>query len=189
MSAPDPGPDPEDDAPGNAEAGRRSARPLVWLLLVIALLALLWYVSRDTQPGAEPVPVEPPAAVSDPEDDSAEEPDEEDAGPAPAPVRTAAPTIDAEDVPDDRAAEPVSRVQPEYPAEALRTREEGTVLLRVEVDAQGNAASVEIERSSRSRELDRAARDAVSRWTFRPAIEDGKPVPSTVTVPVDFRVE
>ena len=63
------------------------------------------------------------------------------------------------------------------------------MLLRVEVDARGLPVSVDIERSSRSRELDRAARDAVGQWTFRPAIENGQPVASTVTVPVDFRVE
>ena len=92
-------------------------------------------------------------------------------------------------IPADRAAEPVTQVEPTYPAAALRSREEGTVLLRVEVDAQGAPTSVEVESSSRSRDLDRAARDAVRQWSFSPAVENGQPVASTVTVPVDFRVE
>ena len=79
-------------------------------------------------------------------------------------------------------------MQPTYPAAALRVREEGTVLLRVEVDATGRPVSVEVQRSSRSRDLDRAARDAVQQWTFEPAIRDGRPASSTVTVPVDFSI-
>lgn len=190
MSVPPPGPDSQEDEPfEQAEARRRSARPLVWLLLAIALLALAWYVSRDTAP--EPVPAEPVVPAAEPapplDEDGEDERDGDAAEDAPRPVPS--PPVVPADRPADRAAEPLARVQPDYPREALRTREEGTVLLRVEVDAQGNAASVEIERSSRSRELDRAALDAVSQWTFRPAIQGGEPVPSTVTVPVDFRVE
>lgn len=193
MSVPPPGPNSSEDEPfEQAEARRRSARPLVWLLLVIALLALVWYVSREPgpEPVAEPVapattaPAEPLEEVEDELDDAGQDGDRDDA-PRSAPSEPVEPASPAA----DRAAEPLARVQPEYPRDALRLREEGTVLLRVEVDAQGNATSVEIESSSRSRTLDRAAREAVSQWTFRPAIEGGRPVASTVTVPVDFRVE
>lgn len=191
MSAHPPDPDPREDDPfEQAEARRRSARPLVWLLLVIALLALVWYLSRphgpDPAPAGPTAPVtEPAGPPGDPEDaEEAEEPAPQDAPPAAPPA-----SDEPAGRPADRAAEPLARVHPEYPREALRLREEGTVLLRVEVDARGNATKVDIESSSRSRTLDRAARDAVSRWTFRPAIEGGRPVASTVTVPVDFRVE
>ncbi|NLC60045.1 MAG: energy transducer TonB [Gammaproteobacteria bacterium] len=189
MSAPsDPELGPDDDGPaGDTEAGRRSARPLVWLLVAIALLAMLWYISRDRDQQPPPVEVPPAAeaveAIESEAADGETPPPEASAEPPPRPDPPPEPR------PADRPAEPLSRVQPEYPVEALRTRQEGTVLLRVEVDAQGRAAAVEVERSSRSRELDRAARDAVSQWTFQPAIQDGVPVASTVTVPVDFQVE
>lgn len=184
MSVPPPAPGPEDPQSGGREDERRSARPLVGLLLLIALLAILWYAysKREPvpgQPGMETPVVEPAA-----EDAPAEAPAEETPPPAPAAESAPAPAP-----PADRGAEPVDRVQPEYPRAALRAREQGTVLLRVEVDAQGIPVSVEIERSSRSRELDRAAREAVSQWVFRPAIENGQAVASTVTVPVDFSVE
>jgi len=190
---------PQDHGPGQdepyevAEARRRSARPLVWLLLAIAALALLWYLSRPDLP--EPVAVEPPVAEEpatppDPAEAGDAEAGDEPAEPAAgAPSGRADPSDRPAPRPADRPAEPLARVQPEYPRAALRTREEGTVLLLVEVDADGSAASVEIESSSRSRELDRAAVEAVSQWTFRPAIEDGRPVASTVTVPVDFRID
>ena len=50
-----------------------------------------------------------------------------------------------------------------YPMDALRRREHGTVILRVLVGADGNPQVVEIETSSGSPRLDKAARDAVLR--------------------------
>ena len=185
MAAPAPGPSQEDLPPDEGETGRRRAKPLVWLLLLFALLAILWYAYS----GREPAPVQPgvDTAVAEPVDVE-EEPADAPADDAPPPSAPSGPEPDPAP-PADRGAEPLVRVEPAYPAAALRSREEGTVLLRVEVDARGLPVSVDIERSSRSRELDRAARDAVGQWTFRPAIENGQPVASTVTVPVDFRVE
>lgn len=183
MSVPPGDPLPDEESEQTSD-DTRSARPLVWLILLIALAAGVWYFANREQSGVEPVGPAPSRVEA-----VAEEPDQLDseapADPAPAPAAPAgkAPT------PPDRPAEPVARVQPEYPLTALRAREEGTVLLRVEVDARGRPVSVEIERSSRSRELDRAARDAVLQWTFDPAIQGGQPAASTVTVPVDFRVQ
>ena len=190
MSVPPPGRTPDDPPPEETEAGGRSAKPLVWLLLLISLLAILWYANTSREPAPSAPAPEPEAPVAEPADDQAgdEGPGEDDPAPAPAPAGDPAATPDPAP-PADRAAQPLVRIQPAYPAAALRSREEGTVLLRVEVDAGGRPASVEIERSSRSRELDQAAREAVSEWTFRPAIENGVPVPATVTVPVAFSVE
>jgi protein TonB len=56
-----------------------------------------------------------------------------------------------------------------YPIAAIRDGQQGTVLLRVQVDPDGKAASVVIERSSGSRVLDNAARQQVLRhWRFVP---------------------
>lgn len=76
---------------------------------------------------------------------------------------------------------------PPYPVAALRNHEQGTVLLRVRVDADGAPASVVIERSSGSRALDQAARQQVLRhWRFVPARVDGQAVPADGLVPVSF---
>ena len=76
---------------------------------------------------------------------------------------------------------------PRYPRLSLRAGDEGRVLLRVLVDAQGRPAEVTIERSSGHRELDRAAREKVlADWRFHPAQRDGVPVPAYALVPVDF---
>ncbi|NZA26041.1 energy transducer TonB [Luteimonas sp. SJ-92] len=174
-----PPPPPQEPPPGE----RKSASPLVWLLLLIALLAVGWYFY--SQRGAVEPPVEPAEPIGEPADigDGTPPPpasEREDA--ARPPASTATP-------PADRPADPIERVEPDYPVAALRAQEEGTVLLRVQVDAQGNPGDVEIARSSRSRELDRAARDAVRRWRFSPALENGQAVASTVEVPIDFRMD
>lgn len=76
---------------------------------------------------------------------------------------------------------------PTYPIPALRAGEQGTVLLRVQVDAEGRPASVAVERSSGSRSLDAAARQQVlRRWQFVPAQVDGRAVPAVGLVPVSF---
>ena len=76
---------------------------------------------------------------------------------------------------------------PAYPIAAIRNHEQGTVLLRVRVEADGRASSVVIERSSGSRALDNAARQQVLRqWRFVPAMVDGQQVPADGLGPVSF---
>lgn len=60
----------------------------------------------------------------------------------------------------------VERVPPEYPPRAVRQGQEGTVLLRVDLDAAGLPLAVAVERSSGHRLLDQAALAAVRRWRF-----------------------
>ena len=80
-----------------------------------------------------------------------------------------------------------SNPPPSYPIQALRNHEQGTVLLRVEVDPSGQPVNVSIERSSGSRSLDQAARQQVLRhWRFVPAERDGMAVPAIGMVPVQF---
>ncbi|GAA4866275.1 energy transducer TonB [Luteimonas vadosa] len=81
---------------------------------------------------------------------------------------------------------PIDMPPPSYPPEAMRRRESGTVLLRIEVDAQGRPHSMDIVRASGSRHLDRAALVAARSWRFRPAMRNGEPVSGTVNVPVSF---
>lgn len=77
---------------------------------------------------------------------------------------------------------------PRYPVAAMRAGESGTVMVRVEVGADGVPVGIGIEQSSHSRELDRAAMEAVRQWRFNPAQQDGQPVPSTLVIPIDFNL-
>lgn len=81
---------------------------------------------------------------------------------------------------------PIESPGPTYPRRALRRGESGEVLLRIEVDARGVPAQVEVMSSSGSRDLDRAAVAAARRWRFRPAMRDGTPVAGVVNVPIAF---
>lgn len=81
---------------------------------------------------------------------------------------------------------PIESPEPRYPARALRRGQSGEVLLRIHVDARGMPARVEVVSSSGSTDLDRAARDAVRRWRFRPAMRNGTAAAGIVNVPITF---
>jgi protein TonB len=66
---------------------------------------------------------------------------------------------------------------------------EGTVVLRVRVDAQGNAAEVAVAIGSGQPVLDQAAVEAVRRWRFSPALEGGRPVAMVHDVRIRFRLD
>lgn len=102
---------------------------------------------------------------------------------APAPSPAPEPALAAQGSPV-----PVSSPAPRYPAEAMRRRESGTVLVRVDVGPDGVPTSTSLVQSSRSRSLDRAALDAVRRWRFRPAVVDGRPTVGSVVVPIEFNL-
>jgi protein TonB len=105
------------------------------------------------------------------------------------PVAPAAPGAPSEPVAaarPDASAKPVRSPPPEYPASAARSGEAGTVLLQVQVDAQGRPTEVDVVQSSRSRALDREAVRAVRRWEFSPAVRNGQSVPAKVLIPIEF---
>lgn len=81
-----------------------------------------------------------------------------------------------------------NRTQVAYPREALRNREQGTVILRVLVDIDGSVQTVEIEKTSGSRSLDRAAREAVAMWHFHPATRNGIAISAWASVPITFNL-
>ncbi len=78
---------------------------------------------------------------------------------------------------------------PEYPELAKQMRQEGFVMLAVDVDREGIPIKVEIKQSSGYRLLDQAAVKAVSHWKFQPGSIGNIPVESVVTVPIRFRLE
>mgnify|MGYP001058374641 CR=1 FL=1 len=78
---------------------------------------------------------------------------------------------------------------PAYPVQALRGGIEGTVLLKVLVDAGGKPVQVMIERGSGSRLLAAAARRHVlAAWRFHPAMRDGHAIEAWALVPVRFNL-
>lgn len=78
---------------------------------------------------------------------------------------------------------------PVYPLVARRLREQGTVLLLVQVSAGGDPLQVSVQKSSGHPRLDEAALDAVRRWRFVPARRGDQPVAAPVIVPLVFELD
>lgn len=110
---------------------------------------------------------------------------------APVAAAPAAPAIRSEPVttPPVFNAAYLRNPPPRYPLAARRNGEEGTVMLRVLVTADGAAARVELDRTSGSASLDGAALEAVRGWRFVPARRGSQNVEDWVRVPVVFRIE
>jgi len=79
--------------------------------------------------------------------------------------------------------------KPVYPPVSRRLGEEGKVVLRVRVGAQGASLAVEVRQSSGHPRLDEAARAAVEKWRFVPARQGGEAVEATVLVPLHFTLD
>lgn len=79
--------------------------------------------------------------------------------------------------------------RPDYPPLSRRLGEEGKVLLRVRVSREGQAAAVDLEKSSNFARLDEAARSVVAHWRFVPARRGDEAIDATVIVPIVFRLE
>jgi len=77
----------------------------------------------------------------------------------------------------------------EFSDEARRAKYEGTVVVTLIVDANGNPQNVHVTRTL-GMGLDEKAVEAVQKYKFKPAIEQksGKPVPVMVSVEVRFRL-
>ena len=60
-------------------------------------------------------------------------------------------------------------------------------MVRVQVDAAGMPGEVSLDKRSGSRDLDRAAMNAVRQWRFQPAQRDGQAIASSLVIPIDFK--
>ncbi|MBM7121666.1 energy transducer TonB [Dyella kyungheensis] len=69
-------------------------------------------------------------------------------------------------------------VPPRYPTTAVRANQEGWVEVTFTVTPEGTVDDVKVVDAEPRHVFDRAATEAVSRWKFQPATQDGNPVPS-----------
>lgn len=138
-------------------------------------------------PDLPPIPTAPTAAV-------------EPAPPAPAPMTAAPPAPAVAPAPPAPPAPPrielpsssadyLQNPQPPYPPMSRRLGEQGQVMLRVLIGADGNAQQVEIRRSSGFERLDNVAQETVRRWKFVPGKRNGLPEAMWFNVPINFVLE
>jgi protein TonB len=88
---------------------------------------------------------------------------------------------------DVKPAHLVKSVPPLYPQMARTQRISGNVSIDAVVDVDGNVGTMKI--LSGPAILHRAALDAVKQWHYEPAMLDGKPTASHLTVIVQFRLQ
>ena len=72
-----------------------------------------------------------------------------------------------------------------YPEAARKARMQGIVILEAIITKDGNVESVRVLRGINPL-LDNAAMGAVTRWKYKPATFNGRPVPVYLTVTVKF---
>ncbi|MGB8634216.1 MAG: energy transducer TonB [Rhodanobacteraceae bacterium] len=78
------------------------------------------------------------------------------------------------------------KYRPQYPIQAIRMRQEGTVQLKILVSEDGNPLKIQVSHSSGYRSLDQAAIAAARQWKFNPARQDGVPRQGWVIIPIEF---
>ncbi|MDD4309055.1 MAG: energy transducer TonB [Candidatus Cloacimonetes bacterium] len=81
----------------------------------------------------------------------------------------------------------IGSLTPEYPYSALRAKQQGTVVLEVEVLKNGCVGRIEVKRSLPDG-LDEAAIEAVRKLMFQPEQSSGKPIDCLIAIPVEFKI-
>jgi protein TonB len=71
---------------------------------------------------------------------------------------------------------PIVRIPPAYPMEARRRKIEGWARVEFTVLEDGSVADIKVKGAEPAGIFDQAAADAIARWKFQPALENGKPI-------------
>lgn len=108
--------------------------------------------SRPALPAAAATPAPTPAAT-----------------PAAGPAASVAPVAPVASSVPDSPLQPLRRMNPEFPPEAVRQGiDQGTVRARLRIGADGRVESVTTSAAAQSRVFERAARTALAEWSFPP---------------------
>lgn len=135
--------------------------------------------STRTTPVADAIVAPPPV----------DQPDPEPAAPVQAYSEAAEPAPPGQPEPPRFDMAYLSNPQPSYPAMSKKLHEQGTVVLRVQVSATGEALTVDVAQSSGYERLDDAARRAVRKWKFVPSRRGDTPVDGVAMVPMVFSLK
>ena len=78
--------------------------------------------------------------------------------------------------------------KPIYPEASILYAESGSVLLQLEIDAEGKVSAMQLARSSGFKRLDKAAMNTVKHWIFAPALRNQIAVASQKKVAIRFEL-
>ena len=81
-------------------------------------------------------------------------------------------------------------IQPVYPEEARKNGIQGEVQVQVLVGKDGSVKEATvIKNMTGSKDLEKAALEAINKWKFEPGKLDGKPVEVNVIIPIKFKLQ
>lgn len=84
---------------------------------------------------------------------------------------------------------PKIRIEPKYPVSAARQRREGWANFSFIIEKDGSVSNVITQENSGSKDITLAAKKAVMKWQYEPAMENGEPVQQCVnSVQLNFRM-
>ena len=87
----------------------------------------------------------------------------------------------------DRPPQVLRKIPPVYPHDALKKRIEGMLVLRFLVNEVGKVEDISVVRADPKGIFEQRAVEAISKWRFKPGIFEGKPVPTWVVIPIQFK--
>lgn len=147
--------------------------------------------SAPKQPEIKPPPLRSPVLVTQVPDLSLEP--ESMTAVQPAPIAAEPTANTSAEVPttpiilsSDLAVACPQRSPPEYPSISRRLKEQGHVVLQVEIDETGRVAFAKIKESSGFRRLDEAGLEAVKQWRCNAPIRNGEARRALALQPFDF---
>ena len=106
----------------------------------------------------------------------------------PAEARSSAPGNRATAAPEGEL-EPIVRINPQYPREALADGTEGFVKFEVLIGTDGRVVDVKVTEAAPGRVFVRSALRAVRRWVFKPRVVDGTPVERWAKTSIVFELD
>ncbi|MEZ8039207.1 energy transducer TonB [Vibrio sp. 10N.222.54.F12] len=84
---------------------------------------------------------------------------------------------------------PLYRVEPRYPAKALKRGAEGYVILSFTIDETGRSVDIQVTDANPRRMFEREAIRALKKWKYQPKVVDGKAVAQVgQTVKLEFKL-
>jgi periplasmic protein TonB len=104
------------------------------------------------------------------------------------PLVTAAATPPPAAIGESHAAEVLKTVPPEYPRDAYVKHTEGWVEVEFTITPDGQVSNATVAGANPARVFNDAALRAVQRWTFKPKMDNGKPVEEHMKRRIEFKL-
>ncbi|MEZ9185433.1 energy transducer TonB [Vibrio splendidus] len=89
----------------------------------------------------------------------------------------------------NQQAMPLYRVEPRYPAKALKRGAEGHVIMSFTIDETGRPIDIQVTEANPRRMFEREAIRALKKWKYQPKVVDGKAIAQVgQTVKLEFKL-